>query len=443
VRTAVVLFTRDLRLRDHPALAAAVGAAERIVPLFVFDRALLERFGAPNRVSFLLETLSDLGASLREHGGALFLREGDVAVETMRIARETAAGAVFLSEDVSSYAQARERRLRAACESDGRALHVMSGVTVIPPGELAPAGGRYYKVFTPYWRRWQSEPRRSLAPLPRRIAIPGRLAQGRLPPLARVTAGIPSAELPRGGEREGRQRLTRWLSHGLADYGRLHDSLAQDGTSRLGAYLHFGCVSPLEIAERAGGRAGAEQFLRQLCWRDFFAQLLDARPESSRADFRPRGHRWRDDPAALAAWKSGLTGIPVIDAGMRQLAREGWMHNRARLLTGSFLTKNLLLDWRLGAAHFFDFLVDGDVASNVGNWQWVAGTGVDTRPGRVFNPIAQAVRYDPCGDYVRRYVPELENIQGAAVHQPWKLARTPAGHPAPIVDPLTRRISKG
>jgi deoxyribodipyrimidine photo-lyase len=441
VRTAVVLFTRDLRVHDQPALAAAIAAAEQIVPLFVVDRAVLARFGAPNRVAFLLDALRDLDASLRERGGALAVRDGDVVEETMRVARDARADALFLSEDVSSYAQVRERRLAAACDADGLALHVLPGVTVIPPGELAPVGGDYYKVFTPYWRRWQPAPRRSLAPAPRRIAIPARLAKGRLPALSKLTAGSPSAELPRGGESECRKRLARWLSHGLAHYDRLHDGLADDGTSRLGACLHFGCLSPLELVERARGRVGAESFVRQLCWRDFYAQLLAARPETSQADFRPRGRRWRDDPSAFAAWKAGRTGFPVIDAGMRQLAREGWMPNRARLLTGSFLAKNLLIDWRLGAAHFFDLLVDGDVATNTGNWQWVAGTGVDTRPNRVFNPISQARRFDPDGAYVRRYVPELAHIEGAAVHEPWKLARQPEGYPAPILDPATRRIS--
>jgi deoxyribodipyrimidine photo-lyase len=443
VRTAVVLFTRDLRVHDHPALTAAVAAGERVVPLFVFDRTVLVRRGGTNRVAFLLDALRDLDGSLRERGGALVVRDGDVVDETMRVARETSAGAVFLSEDVSSYAQVRERRLQAACDAEGLALHVLPGVTVVPPGELVPSGGDHYKVFTPYWRRWQPAPRRSLAPTPRRIAVPVRLAQGRLPSLAGLARGAPSVALPPGGESEGRKRLTRWLSRGVEHYERLHDALADDGSSRLGAYLHFGCLSPLEVVERAGRCAGAEPFARQLCWRDFYAQLLAARPETSKADFRPRGHRWRDDPAALAAWKAGRTGFPVIDAGMRQLACEGWMHNRARLLTGSFLTKNLLLDWRLGAAHFFELLVDGDVASNVGNWQWVAGTGVDTRPNRVFNPISQARRFDPDGTYVRRYVAELAHIEGAAVHEPWKLARQPAGYPTPILDPATRRISPG
>ena len=175
--------------------------------------------------------------------------------------------------------------------------------------------------------------------------------------------------------------------------------------------------------------------MRQLAWRDFFAQLLAASPQSATPTSAPRGDRWRDDADALAAWREGRTGYPVVDAGMRQLAREGFMHNRARLLTGSFLTKDLYLDWRIGAEHFAGLLVDGDVASNAGSWQWVAGTGVDTRPNRVFNPTAQAKRFDPNGDYVRRYVPELAGIEGGAVHEPWRLGLLrPPGYPEPIVD---------
>ena len=434
MRTAIVLFTRDLRVHDQPALAAAAAAGDRVVPLFVFDRAVLARFGAPNRVAFLLDALGDLDASLRTRGGALVLREGDVVEQVMRVAVESKAEAIFLGEDVSAYAQARERALRAACTEARLELHVLPGVTVIPPGDLAPARGDCYRVFTPYWRRWRSAPRRAVVAAPRQIALPGRLALGKMPALAGLVRGPVSPELPRGGESEGRRRLTRWLTLGLAAYDRLHDDLAADGTSRLGAYLHLGCISPLELVERASGRDGAEPFVRQLCWRDFYAQLLAAQPEISHADFRPRGRRWRDDAGALAAWKDGRTGYPIIDAGMRQLAREGFMHNRARLLTGSFLTRDLHLDWRLGAAHFAGLLVDGDVASNSGNWQWVAGTGVDTRPNRVFNPISQASRFDPAGDYVRRYVPELAGIDGAAVHEPWKLARPPQGYPEPIVD---------
>jgi deoxyribodipyrimidine photo-lyase len=434
MRTAIVLFTRNLRVHDNPALAAAVAAAQRVVPLFVFDRAVLARFGAPNRVAYLLDALADLDDSLSGRGGALFVREGEVVEEVMRIARETGAEAVYAGEDVSAYAQARERRLRAACDAGRLAFHAMPGATVIPPGDLAPARAACYRMFTPYWRRWHVAARRPPAATPRRIVVPERLARGRAPALRRLVPGAPSRGVPAGGEAEARRRLTRWLARGLADYERLHDDLAADGTSRLSAHLHFGCLSPLEVVERASGIAGAEPFLRQLCWRDFYAQLLAARPETSHEDFNSRGHRWRTDEADLDAWKEGRTGYPIIDAGMRQLAHEGFMHNRTRLLTASFLTKDLYIDWRLGAAHFADLLVDGDVANNSGNWQWVAGTGVDTRPNRVFNPIAQARRFDPSGDYVRRYVAELAGVKGDAVHEPWKLARMPRGYPQPIVD---------
>ena len=434
MRTAVVLFTRDLRINDNPALAAAIAGADRVVPLFVFDRAVLSRFGAPNRVAFLLDALADLDDSLRGRGGALFLREGEVVEQAMRIVRESGADALFVGEDVSAYAQNRERRLREACDAERLALHVLPGATVIPPGYLAPSGGDGYRVFTPYWRRWQEADRRAVAPAPRRIVVPERVAHGRPPAFRRLVAGTPSPVLPTGGESEARRLLTRWLGRGLAGYEELQDDLAADGTSRLSAHLHFGCVSPLEVVERALEREGSEPFVRQLCWRDFYAQLLAARPETSHEDFRPRRRGWRTDDAALAAWKEGRTGYPIIDAGMRQLAREGFMHNRARMLTASFLTRDLGLDWRLGAAHFAGLLVDGDVASNSGNWQWVAGTGVDTRPNRVFNPIAQARRCDPKGEYVRRYVRELAGVKGAAVHEPWKLARMPRGYPRPIVD---------
>ena len=408
MRTAVVLFTRDLRVHDHPALTEAVRVCERVVPLFVLDRSVLARFGAPNRTAFLLDALHDLRRGLRERGGALVLRQGDVVEETILVAREAGADAVFLSEDVSAYATAREARLRRACLAQRLEVRAFPGVTVVPPGDVAPLDRDHYRVFTPFWRRWQTTPRRRLLAAPHVVEVPRDVARGRLPTLQDLATSARSPELPRGGESEARRRLTLWLRTGLRDYARLHDDLGADATSRLSPYLHFGCISPLEVAERAEAAGdGADPFVRQLAWRDFFAQLLAANASTPRDDFRPRGDRWREDDAALAAWKEGRTGFPLVDAGMRQLRREGWMHNRARLVAGSFLTKHLYLDWRLGAEHFSECLVDGDVASNVGNWQWVAGTGADTRPNRVFNPVVQAKRFDPTGDYVRRYVPEL------------------------------------
>ena len=434
MRVAIVLFTRDLRVHDQPALRAAAAEAETVVPLFVFDPGVLSSAGA-NRTAFLLDSLRDLDASLRERGGGLAVRRGDVVDETMRLAHELGAGAIFLSDDASAYASTRKERLRQACAPQRLELRTFPGVSVIPPGDLAPVDTDHYRVFTAYWRRWQAEERRRVLAAPRRRALPGRLRRGRLPPLRDLIDGRVSAGVPRGGESEGRRRLNAWLAGPLAEYGFLRDDLAADATSRLGAFLHFGCLSPLDVVVRAERRAGAGEFVRQLAWRDFYLQLLAANPQLPRADLRPRGDRWREDDDALAAWREGRTGIPVVDAGLRQLAAEGWMHNRARLLAGSFLTKQLYLDWRLGVEHFSSLLVDGDLASNVGNWQWVAGTGTDTRPNRVFNPTAQARRFDPTGAYVRRHVPELAGIDGAAVHEPWRLEpRDRGGYPAPLVD---------
>ena len=435
MRVAIVLFTRDLRLHDHPALACAAQSAHAVVPLFVLDPTVLRGFGAANRVSFLLAALRDLRRELRERGGSLVVRAGDVVEETTRLALEVGADAVFLSEDVSAYARARERRLRRACGQHRIEVRTFAGITVVEPGEIVPANRTHYQVFTAYWRRWQAAPRRPAVAPPRSLRSPAGMRPGRLPAPSDLVPGARSVARPPGGESEGRSRLRRWLASSLARYGRLHDDLAADSTSRLSSYLHFGCVSPLEVVELAERRRNNDPFVRQLAWRDFYAQLLAANPELPRSDLRPRGDRWRDDEEAFAAWKEGRTGIPIVDAGMRQLSREGWMHNRARLVTSSFLTKHLYLDWRLGAAHYFDLLVDGDVASNVGNWQWVAGTGTDTRPNRFFNPVRQARRFDPEGEYVRRHVPELANIDGAAVHEPWRLGRAkPRSYPDPVVE---------
>ncbi len=390
MRTAVVLFTRDLRVHDNPALAAAAEEAERVLPLFVLDETILGCFGASNRLAFLGEALRDLSDSL----GGLALRRGETVAETVRLAQQVEAGAVYFAEDASSFAQRRERRLREQLD-----VRVFPSLSVVDPGEVLTSSGGHYRVFTPYWRAWREAGRRPVLQPPR-ARLPDGVDLGRLPDLG---AGDSPARL-RGGETEGRSRLSRFLDGPLQAYEERADDLAASATSRLSPYLHFGCLSPLEVAERA---AASETFVRQLCWRDFFLQFLAAHPTTPREDYRERRAGWRDDPEGLQAWKEGRTGYPIVDAGMRQLAAEGWMPNRARLIVGSFLTKTLRLDWREGAAHFFDLLVDGDLASNVGNWQWVAGTGVDPRPNRVLNPIRQARRFDADGEYVRRHVPEL------------------------------------
>jgi deoxyribodipyrimidine photo-lyase len=438
LKSAVVLFNRDLRVHDHPALASAIRAADTVVPLFVFDGHILGGdFARPNRTKFLVDCVLALRAELEGRGGTIFVRRGDPVRETMELAATTGADAIYVTEDYSSYGLQRQDRLRRACDAAGLSFVTLPGLAVIEPGELEPSGGDHFRVFTRYWRRWEVAAKRSLAATPRKIRIPSGLRKGRIPAAGELVAGESSPDLPEGGEAVGRRHLSRWLSNGVAEYGDRHDDLAGDATSRLSPYLHFGCLSPLEMVARASGRPGADAFIRQLCWRDFHLQVLAARHDLSTTDYRPRNDRWRNAPDDLDAWKRGLTGIPIVDAGMRQLAREGYMHNRARLITASFLTKDLYIDWRLGARHFWDLLVDGDIANNSGNWQWVAGTGNDTRPNRIFNPIRQAHRFDPHGDYVRRYVTELAGVKGSAVHEPWKLApdvRKAIDYPEPLVD---------
>ena len=420
--SAIVLFTRDLRVRDNPALAAAVREHRNVAPLFVLDDKLLAgRCGAPNRVAFLLDCLRDLDASLRRRGGRLLIRRGDVVEETMGLAAEIGAQSIYMSADVSAYASCRERRLSERCEEQRISLCMFEGINVVAPGQVVPAGGDHYRVFTPYFRRWSTVPRRVLERAPNRVRLPDKARLGRIPAAASLGIGKPSRDLPPGGESEGRRRLATWLRGGLGSYEEVGDQLDLDRTSRLSPYLHFGCLSATELADKAEQRA-AHAYVRQLCWRDFFHQVLAARPDLPSRDYRPRGKRWVQDEDFAQAWREGRTGLPIVDAAMRQLALEGFMHNRARMIVASYLTKTMGLDWRIGAAHFADLLVDCDVACNTGNWQWVAGTGNDTRPNRVLNPLRQAHRFDPSGAYVRRYVQELAHVEGAAVHKPWSLA---------------------
>jgi deoxyribodipyrimidine photo-lyase len=418
MRTAVVLLTRDLRVHDNPALAAA-GAADRIVPLYVLDPTLADI--SSNRTRFLHQSLADLREHLRERGGDLVVRTGDPVIETIRAARDTDADTIHLAADVSGYARRRESRLAAEAERHRIGVELHPGVTVVEPGAVRPGGGgAAYRVFTPYHRAWSGVTWRKQAPVPARITLPDGLTAGDLP-------ALPAGESPHaveGGESAGRRRLSAWMRQDLGGYADAHDDMAGDATSRLSPYLRWGCLSPLEVAEAARAR-DADAFVRQICWRDFYYQVTYAYPKMSTEALRPGADNdWRHDDDALQHWKDGLTGVPVVDAGMRQLREEGWMHNRARLITAAFLTKHLGIDWRPGVAWFFRWLLDGDVPNNSGNWQWTAGTGNDTRPYRRFNPIRQALRFDPEGVYVRRYVPELKGIDGAAVHQPWRLPET-------------------
>jgi deoxyribodipyrimidine photo-lyase len=354
--TAVMLFTRDLRVHDNPALQAACTSAARVVPLFVFDPSVPT---SPGRQRFLIESLEDLRTSLRQRGGDLVVRHGDPVSETIAAARSAGASSIMLSADASAYAARRQRRLAEAAAAHRIAVTPHDGVTVVPPGVLRPAtGSSQYRVFTPYWRAWCDYPFRAQLPAPRRVPIPDDIPRGAWPAVpGRRGDGFP------GGESTARRRLDAWVGEAFR-YTEARDMLSADATSRLSPYLHFGCVSPLSVLAATG--AAPEAFARQLCWRDFYHQTLAAFPALGSESYRPHVREdWRDDADALAAWQEGRTGVPIVDAGMRQLAAEGFMHNRARLITASFLTSRLRIDWRRGAHWYARSLLDADVANKL------------------------------------------------------------------------------
>jgi deoxyribodipyrimidine photo-lyase len=446
MQTAIVWFRRDLRVHDHPALSAAHRAADRVVPVFVLDPRLLNggRFPSANRAWFLLAALRELRASLRARGGELFVRNGRPEQVLPALARETGAEAVYFASDVSPFAVARDRRVEALMT-----VRRQPGNFVAHVGMPRTSDGNPFSVFSPFWRRWEELPRRPVHGAPRALSFPAGLDPGTIPEGPAAEAREPFAP----GEHAARERLRRWLSDGIERYHERHDRLA-GGTSELSPYLHFGCISAREVEQRARakGGQGAAAFVRQLAWRDFYAHVLLHHPGNARHPHQRRYEalEWSDDADALDAWRAGRTGFPVVDAGMRQLAHQGWMHNRARLIAACFLTKNLHLDWRSGEAHFMRHLLCGDEAQNNGNWQWIASVGVDPAPyfRRMYNPVAQQRRHDPDGRYVRRWCPELRAVPLAKLAEPWTMTaaeQADAGctigsdYPAPIVDHARER----
>ena len=446
--TTLVWLRRDLRIRDNPALRAALETADRVLPVFCLDDRLLRgRHASGPRTQFLLECLQDLDASLRDRGGRLFVRRGRPERELPKLALETKAGELHLAYDVSPFSRRRDERVLAALRRAGVEVRVHDGLNAIDVRELRTSAGRPYSVFSPFHRAWLGAERRPPAAAPREVPIPSRPAPGRLPSLEDLGLSQEVDSPARGGEDAARRRLSSFLARGVRDYAVRQDLLGEPGTSRLSPYLHFGCISPRQIEERLPRGSGAEAFRRQLCWRDFFHQVLHHFPRNARSEFRERYRemRWSRARRPFEAWAEGRTGYPLVDAGMRQLRREGWMHNRARLVVGSFLTKDLAIDWRWGERHFMRFLIDGDEANNNGNWQWIASVGVDPQPAfrRIYNPARHQERYDPEGTYVRRYVPELARVPARHLSEPWRMPRhlqEEAGcvigrdYPAPIVD---------
>jgi deoxyribodipyrimidine photo-lyase len=446
----VVWFRRDLRVDDHPALA---GAATRgpVVCVWIADPVLLARrhHRAPARRAFLRAGLEAIDAELRDRGGALVIRTGDPARVLAAVAAQAGADAVAWTREISPYGCARDARVAAALTDQGVGVYEYEGDLVARLDDIPGPGGVGYQVFTPFFRVW------SLLAVPPHLPAPRALAGPILDSDGLDALGTGASPLP-AGPAAARAALVSFLRGGHADrYDTARDQPAIEGTSRLSAYLRFGMCTGAQIGRALGlpgelgpGRAA---FWRQIAWREFYHHHLARHPHAARRALRApfRDIEWSDDAASLAAWRAGQTGYPLVDAGMRQLAHEGWMHNRARMVAASFLVKDLLVDWRRGETVFMQGLIDGDPASNNGGWQWVAGTGTDAAPYyRIFNPVLQSKKFDPVGVYIRRWVPELRGVPDRFIHEPWRMGdadqrgsrcRIGSDYPAPIVDHRVQR----
>ena len=433
----VLWFRRDLRLRDHPALIEA-GDGGAVLALFVLDPRLLDG-GAP-RVAYLVRAVRALAEDLAEHGGTLVLRAGRPQDVVPEVVAEVAADSVHISADFTPYGARRDQRVEEALPVP---LVRTGAPYAVAPGRVVKADGGPYRVFTPFYSAWREHGWRAPA-----SSDPAAITWRSAPSEALPDEPAHEAGLPEAGEAAALRRWQQFFEEALEGYDQDRDRPDLDVTSRMSPHLKLGSIHPrtmlADLARRRG--PGAEAYRRQLSWREFYGAVLHFWPDSAHGylhgelaamvyDTGP------DADAAFRAWQRGETGYPIVDAGMRQLRQEGWMHNRVRMLAASFLVKDLHQEWTRGAAHFMDHLIDGDLANNQRGWQWVAGTGTDAAPYfRVFNPVLQGEKFDPDGTYVKRWVPELADLPAAVVHHPWDAhGGPPAGYPSPILDHAEER----
>lgn len=452
MKTAIWWIRRDLRLHDNEALTAVLERADEVIPTFIIDPTLVNgRYAGEKRLAFLWAGLRSLDADLRRLGSYLVVRQGAPEAELGALMAETAASGIYAEADYSPYARRRDRAIAGKLP-----LHLVGGVSVQPPTAVLKANNEPYTVFTPFSKQWRARPfNHTPLPHPAHITTPANISGQPLPEAPALSPDIPFPAT----EAEAQRRLHAFSSGANAPIYRYADQrnrMDLEGTSQLSPYLRFGLISArqaVSAAHQAGqdapdenGRQGADTWLNELIWREFYINILYHFPHVLHEAFNPAYNQiaWQNDPEQFAAWQNGRTGFPIVDAAMRQLSAAGWMHNRARMIVASFLVKDLLIDWRWGERHFMQHLVDGDPAANNGGWQWTAGTGTDAAPYfRIFNPISQSSKFDPDGRYIRRWVPELTAVPDAYIHEP---ATMPAAeqkrvgvtigrdYPAPIID---------
>ncbi len=431
-------FRRDLRLGDNPALLDACDS-DGVLPLFVLDPALWGPAGLSRR-SHLGASLRALDASLRQRQAGLSVVRGDPVRQVVLAAKEVGATRVHVAADYGPYGRQRDTRVQAALAEHEITLVRTGSPYAVAPGRVKNGSGQSFKVFTPFSRAWAEHGWRAPVEAPTgvhwlEVDSPVDLPEPALPD---------GLELPQAGERAAARRWEAFLSEGLDHYGD-RDRPDLDTTSHMSVHLKWGEIHPRTMLAGLSGRTSkaATTYRQELAWREFYADVLFARPETARDYLREEFAAMSyDEPGErLDAWREGRTGYPIVDAGMRQLRATGWMHNRVRMIVASFLVKDLHLEWQHGARHFMRWLVDGDLASNNHGWQWVAGSGTDAAPYfRVFNPSTQGAKFDPDGAYVRRWVAELGDVDARYVHEPWTDPQgVPDGYPEPIVDHKAER----
>ncbi len=439
-------FRQDLRLSDHPALCAAASAGP-VIPVFILDDLTPAdwRIGGASRW-WLHKSLESLGSTV-----PLVLRKGRAEAVLEKLLAETGAASIHFTRDYAPWSGALEQRIVSLCGRKAVACHRQGGFLLHEPEAIRNGANQFFKVYTPFSRACfaKGEPR-PVRPMVNmswasHAAKSDALSEWALLPVKPDwTAGFNSNWQP--GEKSAQEKLFGFLDEGLKGYADGRDRADQNFTSRLSPHLHWGEISPHQVwqatrqrmAESAGllDRDG-EKFLKELLWREFAHHLLHHVPSFPEKPFRPEfaDFPWADDPTALFRWQRGETGYPIVDAGMRELWSSGTMHNRVRMVTASFLIKDLLISWQQGERWFWDTLVDADIASNSASWQWVAGCGADAAPYfRIFNPVLQGEKFDPDGVYVRRWLPELKDVPAAFIHKPWTMPLPPRGYPAPMVD---------
>jgi deoxyribodipyrimidine photo-lyase len=452
----IVWFRRDLRLADNPALHFALASGRPVLAVYILDEDPRSRpLGGAQRwwLDRSLRALSDDVARL---GGRLILRRGAPARVLAELIAETGATGVYWNRLYDAGSIDRDSRIKADLIARGLDCRSFNAALLIEPWDIATDAGEPYSVFSPFWRKARARLPDG-APLPPPAFWPAARSAVASEDLDLWALSPRAPDWSRGfsnwrpGEAAAWRRLDAFLSEGADAYGASRNRPDLEGTSRLSPHLAFGEIGPRQIAHALWqGRSqtalstGREIYLKELGWREFSYHLLYYNPELARKNFKSKfdDFPWRDDRRGFRAWKRGLTGYPIVDAGMRQLWATGWMHNRVRMIVASFLIKDLMIDWRQGEAWFWDTLLDADPANNAASWQWVAGCGADAAPYfRIFNPTSQGAKFDPSGDYVRRWAPELAHLPDETIHAPWTAPAPPDGYPRPIVDHARVRLT--